>query len=89
MADAYGNTDVYRGSIEGDPLIFETMPDVPRQVPIHVGRHGSGRDHLAERDGVGGGSWFLIEKYPMLPVSPRGVATITRRRPAPRGPRGR
>jgi hypothetical protein len=68
MADAYGNTDVYRGNIEGDLLVFETMPDVPVQLrftwdasdPVVT----TWRNEMEMEDG----SWFLIEEYPMLPV---------------------
>jgi hypothetical protein len=71
MADAYGNTDVYRGNIEGDLLIFETMPDVPVRLRFTWDASDptvtTWRNEMALEDG----SWFLIEEYPMLPVVPR------------------
>jgi hypothetical protein len=62
---------VYRGYIEQDRLIFESLPGAPvrlrftwdaskADVPIW-------RNEMARDDG----SWFLIEEYPMLPLDSR------------------
>jgi hypothetical protein len=70
MADAYGNTDVYRGNLEGDLLVFETMPDVPVRLRFTWDASDPAvttwRNEMALEDG----SWFLIEEYPMLPAVP-------------------
>ena len=51
MADNYGHADVYRGRVEGDRLVFESLRDTWAPAAPHLGCLGPGRHHLAERDG--------------------------------------
>ena len=71
MADNYGHTDVYRGCIEGDRLVFESMPDTGSRLRFTWDASVLGvigwRNEMAAPDG----SWFLIEEYSMVPVQPR------------------
>ena len=68
MADNYGNADVYRGNIEGDRLVFESMPDAPVRLRFTWDASDPAvttwRNEMALQDG----SWFLIEDYPMVPA---------------------
>jgi hypothetical protein len=68
MADNYGNTDVYRGYIEGDRLVFESMPDAP--VRLRFTWDASDRTATMWRNEMAlpDGSWFLIEEYAMAAV---------------------
>jgi hypothetical protein len=69
MVDDYGNADVYRGRIEGDRLIFESMPDAA--VRLRFTWDASRGETILWRNEMElpDGSWFLIEEYPMVPVS--------------------
>jgi hypothetical protein len=68
MVDNYGNADAYRGSIEGDCLVFESMPDAP--VRLRFTWDATDPDFMTWRNemAVEDGSWFLIEEYPMVPA---------------------
>jgi hypothetical protein len=67
MADDYGNADVYRGRIEGDRLVVESMPGAGARLRFTWDTSDPAviqwRNELAAADG----SWFLIEEYPMVP----------------------
>ena len=70
MADNYGHADVYRGRIEGDRLIFESMRDAgPR---LRFTGDASDPDIVTWRNEMTAldGSWFLIEEYTMAPRRP-------------------
>jgi hypothetical protein len=66
MVDDYGNADVYRGYIEGDRLVFESMPDAAVRLRFTWDASDPAvtkwRNEMALEDG----SWFLIEEYPMV-----------------------
>lgn len=68
MVDNYGNSDVYRGYVEGDRLVFESMPDAP--VRLRFTWDASDPDVTTWRNEMAleDGSWFLIEQYPMVPA---------------------
>jgi Protein of unknown function (DUF1579) len=70
MADNYGHTGVYRGRIESDRLVFESMQDTAPRLRFTWDASAPGvigwRNEMAAPDG----SWFLIEEYSMVPVSP-------------------
>jgi len=73
MADNYGHTDVYRGRIDGDRLVFESLPDTgPR---LRFTWNASAPDVIGWRNemAVPDGSWFLIEEYSMVPVHHTGL----------------
>jgi hypothetical protein len=68
MADVYGNADIYRGNIEGDQLVFETMPDVPVRLRFTWDASDPAVSKWRNEMALEDGSWFLVEEYPMLPV---------------------
>jgi hypothetical protein len=68
VADCYGHTEVMRGRIEGDLMIFESMRDTPPMLKMTW--DASSPDVIKWRnemtfDGV---DWQLIEEYPMVPL---------------------
>ena len=66
MADNYGNTGVYRGWIDGDRLVFESMPGEATRLrftwEIEDPAVITWRNEMA----LGDGDWFEIEEYPMV-----------------------
>ena len=70
MADNYGHADMYRGRVEGDRLVFESMRDTGPRLRFTWDASGPGvitwRNEMAAADG----SWFLIEEYTMVPRQP-------------------
>jgi hypothetical protein len=69
MVDNYGHAMVYRGWIDGDRLIFES----PDDADVHLRFTWDASDPTTMRwrneIGAGGGEWFLIEEYRMVPAS--------------------
>jgi hypothetical protein len=59
---------VYRGRIDGDRLVFESMGDTGPRLRFTWDasdpRVTTWRNELA----LEGGAWFLIEEYPMVPA---------------------
>ncbi|HYY07042.1 MAG TPA: hypothetical protein VFA25_00415 [Actinomycetota bacterium] len=68
MVDVYGNADVYRGHIDGDRLVFESMPD--SHVRLRLTWDASDPLEMKWRNEMEmpDGSWFLIEEYPIVPI---------------------
>jgi hypothetical protein len=68
MADNYGHADVFRGHIEGDCLIFESIAETG--IRLRFTWDASDPDIINWRNemSAGDGSWFLIEEYPMVPL---------------------
>jgi len=70
MADNYGHADVYRGRVEGDRLVFESIQDTGPRLRFTWDASDPGvitwRNEMAAPDG----SWFLIEEYTMVPRQP-------------------
>jgi hypothetical protein len=68
MVDNYGHAMVYRGWIDGDRLIFESLGDAP--VHLRFTWDASSPDAIVWRNemALGDGEWFLIEQYPMVPT---------------------
>jgi len=71
MADNYGNAGVYRGRIDGDRLIFESMEGAPVRLRFTWDVSDPAVVRWRNEMATGDGSWFLIEEYPMVPESPR------------------
>jgi hypothetical protein len=68
VADCYGHTEVMRGRIEGDRMIFESMGELPPHLKMTW--DASSPDSIIWRnemtfDGV---EWQLIEEYRMVPT---------------------
>jgi hypothetical protein len=68
MADNYGHADVFRGHIEGDRLIFESIAETG--IRLRFIWDASDPDVINWRNemSAGDGPWFLIEEYPMMPL---------------------
>jgi hypothetical protein len=67
MTDNYGHADVYRGHIDGERLVFESMAGA--EIGLRFTWDASGPGVIIWRNEMttGGGSWFLIEEYVMVP----------------------
>jgi len=68
MAENYGHADVYRGHIEGDRLVLESMSETGPRLRFTWDASDPAvitwRNEMALADG----SWFLVEEYVMMPV---------------------
>jgi hypothetical protein len=64
VADCYGHTEIMRGQIEGDLMIFESMRDTPPM--LRKTWEALSRDLLHEMT-FDGAEWQLIEEYQMIP----------------------
>jgi hypothetical protein len=67
MTDNYGHAAVYRGRIDGDRLVFESLEDAG--VRLRLTWDASDPDVITWRNEmtVGEGTWFLIEEYRIVP----------------------
>lgn len=68
MVDNYGHAMVYRGWIDGDRLVFESLGDAPVKLRFTWELADDGVLNWRNEMEVGEGNWFLIEQYPMVPV---------------------
>jgi hypothetical protein len=59
---------VYRGWIEGDRLVFESMGDAPVRLRFTWETASEGVINWKNEMALGDGEWFLIEEYPMTLV---------------------
>jgi hypothetical protein len=68
MVDNYGHAMVYRGRIDGDRLVFQSMPDA--DVRLRFTWDASDESAILWKNEVGlpDGSWFPVEEYRMVPV---------------------
>jgi hypothetical protein len=69
MVDNYGHAMVYRGWIEGDRLVFESLGDASVRLRF-TWEAADGVLNWRNEMAVGEGQWFLIEEYPMVPAQP-------------------
>jgi hypothetical protein len=67
MTDNYGHADVYRGRIEGDRLVFESLEAAAVRLRFTWDASDPGVITWRNEMAVSDGSWFLIEEYPMVP----------------------
>jgi hypothetical protein len=69
---------MYRGQIDGDRLIFESLEDAG--IRLRFTWDASDPDVIIWRNEMtdGDGTWFLIEEYPMVPVRHSGEPAGTR-----------
>jgi hypothetical protein len=68
MADNYGHTDVYRGHIDGDRLVFDSMGETGTRLRFTWDASDPTVTKWRNEMAVGNGPWFLIEEYMMVPV---------------------
>lgn len=67
MTDNYGHADVYRGHLEGDRLIFESMEQAG--IRLRFTWDAADPDVITWRNEMStGGGWFLVEEYSMVPA---------------------
>jgi hypothetical protein len=59
---------VYRGWIDGDRLIFESLGDAPTHLRFTWDASAPGTILWLNEMALGDGAWFLVEEYPMIPV---------------------
>ena len=67
MTDNYGHADAYRGRIEGDRLVFESMEGAETGLRFTWDAAGPGVITWRNEMAIGDGSWLLIEEYLMVP----------------------
>ena len=67
MVDNYGNADVYRGHIDGDRLVFESLAETGTRLRFTWDASDGTVIKWRNEVTTGDGSWFLIEEYPMVP----------------------
>jgi hypothetical protein len=67
MTDNYGHAAVYRGHIDGDRLVFESLEDAA--IRLRFTWDVSDPDVITWRNEMTTGDepWFLIEEYLMVP----------------------
>jgi hypothetical protein len=66
MADNYGNAGVYRGRIDGDRLVFESLPAETARLRFTWEVIDPDVTLWRNEMAIGDGDWFLIEEYPMV-----------------------
>jgi hypothetical protein len=67
MTDNYGHADIYRGRIDGDRLVFESMGEAAARLRLTWDASDPRVIIWRNEMAVDGGSWFLIEEYAMVP----------------------
>ncbi|HSJ36548.1 MAG TPA: DUF1579 family protein [Acidimicrobiia bacterium] len=68
VADCYGHTEIMRGRIDGDIMVFESMRDTPPMLKMTW--DVSSPDVLLWRNemSLDGSDWMLVEEYEMIPI---------------------
>jgi hypothetical protein len=67
MTDNYGHAEVYRGRIDGDRLVFESMEGAAARLRLTWDASDPAVIIWRNEMSVDDGAWFLIEEYHMLP----------------------
>lgn len=68
IADCYGHTDVMRGRLDGDLLVFESIGDGPVKLRLTWDASDAAAMIWRNEMAVGDSPWFLVEDYHMTPV---------------------
>ena len=68
MTDNYGHAEVYRGRIEGDRLVFESLEGAAARLRFSWDASDPGVILWCNEMSLDEGSWFLIEEYAMVPT---------------------
>lgn len=66
MTDNYGHAEVFRGQIDGDRLVFESMEGATAPLRFTWDATNPGVITWRNEMAIGDGSWFLIEEYRMM-----------------------
>jgi len=67
MTDNYGHANIYRGRIDGDRLVFESLEGAAARLRFTWDATSPGVIIWRNEMAAGDGSWFLIEEYRMVP----------------------
>ena len=67
MTDNYGHAEVYRGRIEGDRLVFESLEGAAARLRFTWDASDPRVILWRNEMSLDEGSWFLIEEYAMVP----------------------
>jgi predicted ArsR family transcriptional regulator len=67
MVDNYGNAEVYRGHLDGDRLVFESIADTGTRLRLTWDASDPAVIRWRNEVTTGDGSWLLIEEYPIVP----------------------
>ena len=67
MSDNYGQAEVFRGRIDGDRLVFESLEGATARLRFTGDATDPGVITWRNGMAVGDGSWLLIEEYRMVP----------------------
>jgi hypothetical protein len=68
MVDNYGHAMVYRGRIDGDRLVFESIGDAPVRLRFTWDASDPGVIVWRNEMSTGDETWFVVEEYRMVPV---------------------
>jgi hypothetical protein len=68
MTDNYGHAEVYRGQIDGDRLVFESLQGAGTRLRFTWDACDPAVITWRNEISVPDGSWCLIEEYPMVPA---------------------
>jgi hypothetical protein len=68
MTDNYGHAEVYRGRIEGDRLVSESLEGVAARLRFTWDASDPRVILWRNEMSLDEGSWFLIEEYAMVPT---------------------
>jgi hypothetical protein len=67
MTDNYGHAEVFRGRIDGDCLVFESLEGAAARLRFTWDASAPAVITWRNEMAAGDGSWFLIEEYRMVP----------------------
>jgi len=67
MTDNYGHADVFRGRIDGDRLVFESLEGATARLRFTWDASDPAVITWRNEMAAGDGPWFLIEEYRMVP----------------------
>lgn len=68
VADCYGHTEIMRGRIDGDIMVFESMRDTPPMLKMTWDVSSSEVLLWRNEMSLDGSNWMLVEEYEMIPI---------------------
>jgi hypothetical protein len=69
VADRYGHTEIMRGRLDGDLMVFESMRDIPPLLKMTWDTSSPGYPTWRNEMTFDGENWQLIEQYRMVPIA--------------------